>query len=295
MAKNTYISKLVKSPIISCSRRTDIPAFLMDWVIDKIKQGHVDVVNPFNRKQVYRVSLSPKDVKCFVWWSKDFSTWIKYYKNHYNLFKSFKGHYFQFTINTPSELEVNLKISLEKRFKQFEWLVNEFGTLAVNFRYDPIIFYKSMDSDKVKHNLQQFDYIIENIANFGIKEMIFSFANIYPKVKKRMLARGNLPLELSFKKKQETLRKLKKVCDKFQMKMMACCQPDLLKIDGIEQAHCIDAIKIQKIVKEEIPSLKDTGQRKDCGCHKSKDIGGYTGIFKCIHNCDYCYASPAKR
>ncbi|MCK4239280.1 MAG: DUF1848 family protein, partial [Candidatus Lokiarchaeota archaeon] len=158
MAKNTNIPKLVKSPIISCSRRTDIPAFLMDWVIDKIKQGYVDVVNPFNRKQVYRVSLSPKDVKCFVWWSKDFSTWIKYYKNYNNLFKSYKGHYFQFTINTPSELESNLKISLEKRFKQFEWLVNEFGTLAVNFRYDPIIFYKSMDSDEVKHNLQQFDY-----------------------------------------------------------------------------------------------------------------------------------------
>ena len=31
------------------------------------------------------------------------------------------------------------------------------------------------------------------------------------------------------------------------------------------------------------------------GCTKSKDIGGYHGIFKCIHNCSYCYASPAKK
>lgn len=292
MVENLNIPNLVRSPIISCSRRTDIPAFLMDWIIDKIKKGYVDVVNPFNRKQVYRVSLNPKDVKCIVWWSKNFTLWIDAYKNHPELFNPYKGHYFQFTINSPSELETNLKIPLEERFTQFEWLVNKFGNHAVSYRYDPIIFYKSIDTDDVNHNLQDFDYIIENVAKFGINELIFSFANLYPKVKKRMLARGKIPLELSFKKKKQILKKLKTVCDKFGIKMKACCQPDLLKIDGIEQAHCIDASKIEKIINENLLKIKDTGQRKDCGCHKSKDIGGYTGIFKCIHDCEYCYASP---
>lgn len=57
---------IMKSPIISCSRRTDIPAFLMEWVVRRIKEGYVDVVNPFNRKQVNRISLKPSDVKCIV-------------------------------------------------------------------------------------------------------------------------------------------------------------------------------------------------------------------------------------
>ncbi len=57
---------IVKSPIISCSRRTDIPAFLMDWVISRIEEGYVDVVNPFNRTQISRISLKPDDVKCWV-------------------------------------------------------------------------------------------------------------------------------------------------------------------------------------------------------------------------------------
>jgi DNA repair photolyase len=52
---------------------------------------------------------------------------------------------------------------------------------------------------------------------------------------------------------------------------------------------------IEKIVGESIAKIKDTGQRDSCGCFKSKDIGGYTGIFRCKHNCDYCYASPAKK
>ena len=286
---------LVNSPIISCSRRTDIPAFLMDWVIQQIKIGYVDVINPFNRKQISRVSLSSEFVKAWVWWSKNFENWIKTYNEHKNLFRMYKGHSFQFTINSPSELENNVKISLENRFKQLEWLINEFGLIAVNFRFDPIILYKKQNSNKIKSNLDKFEHIIENISSLGIKEMIFSFATIYNKVKTRMSVRGFTPLELSFDQKREILEKMTTICNNYNIKIKACCQPDLLKIKDIEQAHCVDAYKIEKIVGEPIPKVRDTGQRKDCGCFKSKDIGGYSGIFRCKHNCAYCYASPAKR
>ena len=67
--KSNNVAKIQQSPIISCSRRTDIPAFLMDWVFDKIQVGYVDVVNPFNRKQVSRISLKHKDVRCWVLFS----------------------------------------------------------------------------------------------------------------------------------------------------------------------------------------------------------------------------------
>ncbi len=286
---------ITKSDIISCSRRTDIPAFLMDWVIDQIRLGYVDVVNPFNRKQVYRVSLKPEHVKCWVWWSKNFEKWIELYNQEKDLFKSYKGHYFQFTINSPSELEKNITISLEERFKQLEWLIKEFGLLAVNYRFDPIIVFKKKGSNEFKSNLNKFEYIIENVSALGLREMIFSFATIYPKVKNRMNARGYVPVELSFEKKKEIVNRLIEICNSYNIKMKACCQPDLLEMEGIEQAHCIDAYKIEKLIGENIPKIRDKGQRDNCGCFKSKDIGGYSGIFRCKHNCDYCYASPAKK
>jgi hypothetical protein len=285
---------IIKSSIISCSRRTDIPAYLMDWVIEKIKVGYVDVVNPFNRKQITRVSLDPKNVRCIVWWSKDFEEWIKQYLENRSLFKSYKGHFFQFTINSPSELEKNLTNSLEKRLKQLEWLIDEFGVTSINYRYDPIIFYQKLDSHRLENNLDQFEYIIKRVSNIGIKELIFSFATLYPKVKNRMKARGYIPIDLPFHKKKEVVYKLINLCNDYDIKMKACCQPNLLKIDGVEQAHCIDARRIREVINEEISLIKDTGQRKDCGCFKSKDIGGYTGIFRCKHNCAYCYASPAR-
>ncbi|KKN19828.1 hypothetical protein LCGC14_0941820 [marine sediment metagenome] len=49
---------IVKSLIISCSRRTDIPAFLMTWIIERLKEGYVDVVNSFNKNQVTRIFLN---------------------------------------------------------------------------------------------------------------------------------------------------------------------------------------------------------------------------------------------
>jgi len=267
----------------------------MDWVIKRIEEGYVDVVNPFNRSQISRVSLNPKDVKCWVWWSKNFQNWIDCYLQKKDIFNSYKGHCFQFTINSPSELERNLKISLQERFKQLKWLITEFGTLSVNYRFDPIIIYKERDSNRTKSNLDKFQYIIEKVSSLGLKEMIFSFATIYPKVRKRMNARGYIPIDPSLKTKIDILNRLLSICDENDIQMYACCQPDLLKLEGIEQAHCIDAYKIEKLIGESIPKIKDSGQRKDCGCFKSKDIGGYTGIFRCKHNCDYCYASPAKK
>jgi len=287
--------RIVKSPIISCSRRTDIPAFSMEWVIERIVAGFVDVVNPFNRKQIYRVSLKPEDVKCWVWWSKNFKLWIRYYKTYPELFSRFKGHYFQFTINSQSELEPNIGVSLKERFSQLEWLINEFKTSAISYRFDPIIIYKVKRSNQTKSNLNDFEDIIKNISSLGLKEMIFSFATIYSKVENRMKARGYIPINPSIAKKKEILTKLIKICSDNDIQMKACCQPDLLDINGIEQAHCIDAYKIEELINEPIPKNKDLGQRKDCGCYKSRDIGGYSGIFLCKHNCAYCYASPAKR
>jgi DNA repair photolyase len=267
----------------------------MDWVIERMKVGYVDVVNPFNRNQVNCVSLNPNDVKCFVWWSKNFDEWIKAYNNNKDLFKSYKGHAFQFTINSPSELERNLNVTLEERFNQLNWLKKEFTLQSINFRYDPIIFYKVKGSNNVSNNLNKFKFIIKKVADIGIREIIFSFATIYYRVQKRMRSRGFIPIDLPLMKKKEILGKLIEVTDEYNMQMKACCHPNLLEVEGISQAHCIDANKIEQLIKEKIPKVKDTGQRKDCGCYKSKDIGGYSGIFQCKHNCDYCYASPTKR
>jgi hypothetical protein len=128
----------------------------------------------------------------------------------------------------------------------------------------------------------------------GIEEVIFSFATIYSKVEKRMKRRGFIPIELKSSTKKQIISKILPIVEKNGLKLKACCQPDILEIEGITQSHCIDAVRLEKLINSPLSKKKDTGQRKHCGCYKSRDIGGYNGIFRCKHNCSYCYANPRK-
>jgi len=126
----------------------------------------------------------------------------------FNLRLTYKGHYFQFTINSPSELEQNLNISLEERFFQLNWLINEFGSNAISYRFDPIILYKRKDEKKIRSNLDNFEQIIEKVSALGLKEVIFSFATFYSKVKNRLQKRGYIPVDPPLSKKKEILTTL---------------------------------------------------------------------------------------
>lgn len=57
--------------IIGASRRTDIPAYYFDWLLERLKEQFVLVRNPMNQRQVSRVSLKPELVDGIVFWSKN--------------------------------------------------------------------------------------------------------------------------------------------------------------------------------------------------------------------------------
>ena len=62
--------------ILSASRRTDIPAFYMDWFMEQIEAGFFSVENPFNG-HVRTVPARPDDVHTIVFWSKDFGAFLR--------------------------------------------------------------------------------------------------------------------------------------------------------------------------------------------------------------------------
>ncbi|HEC40909.1 hypothetical protein LCGC14_1695540 [marine sediment metagenome] len=107
-----------------------------------------------------------------------------------------------------------------------------------------------------------------------------------------MPLRNKILIDLLLEEKKEIIEGIMRKYDKHGIVLKNCSQKILQAIRGVEKSSCIDANKIEKIIGELLSKTKDQSQRKACGCHKSRDIGQYGGIFKRIHNCDYCYAHP---
>lgn len=114
-----------------------------------------------------------------------------------------------------------------------------------------------------------------------------------PKVVKRMQKRGKVLLDLTDDDKYAILDDLIPIVDKYKMKLRACCTSGVVGYKNkITESHCVDGDKIEKLISTKLTKKsKDKGQRKECNCVLSRDVGSYK--YVCEHSCDYCYANPS--
>ena len=57
--------------IINTGQRTDIPAFYPRWLANRLQEGLVCVLNPYNHRQVSRYRLSPDVVDVIPFCTKN--------------------------------------------------------------------------------------------------------------------------------------------------------------------------------------------------------------------------------
>jgi hypothetical protein len=163
--------------IISASRRTDIPAFYTQWLLNRFDQGFVMVRNHFNPRQVSKISLDPSVVDCIVFWTRNPSKLIP----HLPRFKDYSC-YFQFTMLPygralePHVPDTQTAISI---FKQ---LSETIGSERVIWRYDPILLSKTFD---IEFHLKCFNAMASELKGHT-KSCIISFIDLYKKTLRNM-------------------------------------------------------------------------------------------------------------
>lgn len=296
--------------IISASRSTDIPTFYSEWFQNRWEKGYIKWINPFNQKPIY---ISFKDTKVVVFWTKNPKPMMK---KEYIAFlqKEVKNFYFQYTLNNYDVENFEEKVpSVKNRIKTFKELSKLIGKERVIWRYDPLIL---TDQINVKELLKRIETIGNELYNYTEK-LVFSFADIdvYRKVQNNLKAVNYI--EFTKETMEEFADGLQRLNQKWKLEIATCSEKiDLEKFD-INHNKCIDdelMIKLFSHEKElmsflgvelEEPNLlsdnqnlnrknyklKDKGQRTECGCIKSKDIGQYN---TCPHGCNYCYANTSK-
>lgn len=265
--------------ILSVSRRTDIPAFYSEWFFNRIKAGFVDVVNPFNAKQISRIKLNPAVVDCIVFWTKDAAPMLE----RLDELKNYK-YYFQFTITPYDEdVEPGLLRNQSKNdiVRTFQKLSEKIGKDKIIWRYDPILLSRSHSID---WHFEQFIYYLEKLAPFT-NRCVISFLDLYAKTKHNTQLLGIR--EITEAEMIELAQGFSEIAAG-KIEIQSCSEKIDLQNYGIKHGACIDKEIIESVIGAKIIIDKDKNQRQECGCMTSIDIGQYD---TCTHLCAYCYAN----
>ena len=261
--------------IISASRRTDIPAFYSDWLVNRLNAGYCLVKNPFNPAQIKRVSLLPEDVDGIVLWTKNAAPLlpsISALNSH--------SYYFQYTI-TPYHADIeaglaNKKTTVIPAFLKFADIL---GAKRMIWRYDPIIITPRYSET---YHIAAFKKLCELLAG-STKTCVISFAIAYKSVAKNLAEAGHV--SLSAEEKLRLAADLLHIANEHGITLCACCElPELYEI-GVQPISCVDASLFG------VNAPRDKHQRKGCNCAVSADIGTYNS---CMNGCVYCYANHSE-
>ena len=296
-AENGDTVEAVAPVIVSASRRTDIPAFHAEWFGERLRAGSVKWTNPFNGLPQY---VSFARTRAIVFWTKNPKPLLPYLGD---LDRQGLDYYFQFTLNDyeAEGLEPHLP-SLEERIKTFADLSGCVGRSRVIWRYDPLLLADGLDVDR----------LVERVARVGelvhpfTEKLVIAFADVerYVRVRTRLRRYGRGCREPSADEMRVFAEKLVTAARPWGLAIATCAEAIELKDLGIEKNRCIDDRLLARLFPDDAEllrflgpektrhRLKDKGQRKECGCIVSKDIGAYD---TCPHLCRYCYAISTLR
>ena len=270
--------------IISASRRCDIPAFYSEWFFNRLDAGEFLYRNPLFPTQVLRVKVSPEEIDCIVFWSKNpYPVWENFHR-----LKKYRGKVlFQYTL-TGYGVSIEKRVPpIDQRIAVFKKLADTVSPDGMIWRYDPILYGTGSDGtvfDEAWH-LERFAGLCRQLKTYTYK-CVFSFLDIYH--------RSAIHLRNSRLRTPDTeecfsiAEKMAKIARENEMKLETCAEKIDLSSFGIQKGRCIDAEHIGKLINRPLANIKDKGQRPACGCTESVDVGMYDC---CLHECLYCYAT----
>ena len=305
------ISVEAQAPIIiSASRSTDIPSFYSDWFVNRWEKGYIRWKNPFNNTLSY---VSFKEVRCVVFWTKNPRPMLK----HINfLNENIKNYYFQYSLNDYDEENYERNIpTLESRIETFKELSDKIGKERVIWRFDPLLLTDKIDCVELLRRIENIGDQLHKHTN----KLVTSFADIgtYKRVDANLKREKINFEEFTNETMIEIATGLSELNKKWGLEIATCSEKIDLSEFGIKKNRCVDddlmidnfsndkklmdflgVTLSQDIFTDEVgvveksKNLKDRGQRLECGCVFSKDIGQYN---TCANGCVYCYANISNK
>jgi hypothetical protein len=222
---------LMDPNVISVSRRTDVPAFHARWFYRRLEEGFAEYRNPFSGKTC-RVSLEPGDVRVFVFWTRNAAPMMR---NFARLEERGTPFYFLYTINAyPKTLE-GANPPLGQAVRALLRLSERIGPERVRWRYDPIVLTRETDENYHRRNFGRIAAKLEGAT----EECIFSFMDLYGKVKRNMgvLPEGFRAVEVDLARRRALAADLAEIAGRRGIRLLACCEDDMVGVGAGEAGN----------------------------------------------------------
>ncbi len=176
-------------------------------------------------------------------------------------------------------------LTTERAATHMQRLAAQYGPRAAVWRYDPILFTSLTPPDFHRRTFARLAGALEGATD----EVVVSFAHLYRKTQRnldRAAARSGFVWDDPDADLKRTLAaELAQVARAHGMQLTLCAQRTLLA-PGVAEARCVDAARLAAVAGRPI-AARLKGNRPDCLCGQSRDIGAYD---TCPHGCVYCYA-----
>ena len=259
--------------ILNISGRTDIVAFYTDWLMNRLKEGYIDVRNPFNPKLVSRIMLSDVDLLFFC--TKNPIPILD------KLDKIDKKIYFHITLTGyKKDIEPGLppKKDIINAIKE---LSNIIGKENIVIRYDPVFI---NDKYNLEYHIKAFDKLC-NILDGYINKVLISFIDDYKNVRKNY----NILKYKTFTDKDYEMigKSFSNSAKKHNMVVHTCAEVNNLVEYGFIQDECMSK-ELAYILTGKKYKKWNARKNVPCNCVEMVDIGVYNS---CKHFCKYCYAN----
>lgn len=262
--------------IISISRRTDIAAFYTPWLMERLRAGEVLVPRAHQPGVLERVDLSAEAVDCLVVISKDPVPLLPHLAE---LRERGLRLAVQMTITGYGPRWEPYVPPAAQSVAVFARLSQVLGAEWIDWRYDPILL---GDGVTERWHREQFAKLCAALAGLTTR-CIVSFVDAYPHL-------GGVVQPLAEGTMRAMAADLAETAGHYGLTLTSCAEAVDLSAQGIQPGACIDGERLSRLLGWQIPAGKAQGQRKDCRCAESIDIGSYD---TCLHGCRYCYATTS--
>lgn len=256
--------------IINVSGRTDICAYYSKWFMNRLKEGYVDVRNPFNEKAVSRIYMENVDAILFC--TKNPIPMVEH------LDEIDKPMVFHVTITGyHKDMEPNVP-DKRKIIEAVKTISAKIGRDNVFVRYDPIFLSKRYN---LAYHIRAFEKLLTELDG-AVGKICASFLDLYKNTQKHQEEIGYL--EMSEEDYKVIGENFSRIAAKYNTQVFCCHEGH----DLVEYGFIKDACMSQKKAFELTGKALGKWKARQCGCVELVDIGYYNS---CNHLCKYCYAN----